>query len=811
MGVVYAGFDEELDRRVAVKLVDLGDDADASLGRNQLLREAQALARLIHPNVVAVFEAGVHDGRVYLAMEYVHGVDLQQWLAAGRRGWRETLAATFLQAGAGLLAAHKVGLVHRDFKPSNVLFGDDGRVRVADFGLATPRGAATHLSPRTGTRTPSPASSPPRSPAPARSSAPPRTWPPSSSPREPATAASDQYALCVALYEALYGRLPFAGDSLMALAYQVLHAELPAAPPDPTVPAWLHALVLRGLARDPARRFPDLAALLAELARDPEGERRQRRTRGLQLLAAVALTLLVVLGGVAIYRAAVRDAHERRAEARLEVLREQLGELRSAGRDDEAAQVFASFTALPDNRGTAALGRAYREWGEAQRDPDTAIDALAAGYVHARTRDDRRSSLRGLTLRLAARGDADGAAVALATLDAQAPELRADPELRELRLTTALAHRDLPAALAALGETESSAARVLSRLSRATQPRIDDLAPALVERALSLADLDSDGRPEVLAGAPGLGDGVVQVLRGDATLARIALLRLPALVRPDGLQVPLKLKDAPYLLPASFGGAPRLLVDGEEPRRRPQRPADPRHLPPDPGRRARAGVDRQPDLPAVGDLDRDGAPELYLATSTYSRHLRRLTRDPAGAWQQSAPHPGTDAANSDILALTVADLDGDGIPELVAAVAGWNAYDLRVLRADTRGSLELVTRTTLGAVKGLAIVRADGRVRLAALKYDGYPSERRFPDGDHTGPPAGLYILELVQDTLETVQFMPVRAGEVWACWPPPTSTATPATSWSSPTSATTPSWCSRATRSASTIPCGSAAPSRAS
>ncbi|MBL8973869.1 MAG: serine/threonine protein kinase, partial [Myxococcales bacterium] len=139
MGVVYAGYDEELDRRVAIKLVDRGDPTRASLGRNQLLREAQALARLIHPNVVAVFDAGVHDGRVYLAMEYVHGVDLQQWLAAGPRGWRE-VAATFLQAGAGLLAAHKVGLVHRDFKPSNVLVGDDGRVRVADFGLATPRG-----------------------------------------------------------------------------------------------------------------------------------------------------------------------------------------------------------------------------------------------------------------------------------------------------------------------------------------------------------------------------------------------------------------------------------------------------------------------------------------------------------------------------------------------------------------------------------------------------------------------------------------------------------------------------------------------
>jgi predicted Ser/Thr protein kinase len=767
MGVVYAGYDEELDRRVAIKLVDDGDPTSASLGSNQLLREAQALARLIHPNVVAVFEAGVHDSRVYLAMEYVHGVDLQQWLAAGPRRWRE-VAATFLQAGAGLLAAHKVGLVHRDFKPANVLVGDDGRVRVADFGLATPRGGVTHNRPvpedidlhrSRAARSQRLAAT---IAGPGALVGTPAYMAPEMLHGAPATAATDQYALCVALFEALYGHRPFAGDSLVALTYEALHAELPAAPPDPSVPPWLHALVLRGLSRDPARRFPDLAALLAELARDPEAERQRRRTRRLQLLAAVALTLVVVVGGVAIYRALVRDAHERRAGARLEVLREQLGELRRAGRDDEAAQVFASFTALTDNRGTAALGRAYREWGEAQADPDTAIDALAAGYVHARTRDDRLSSLRGLTLRLAARGDADNTAVALATLDAQAPELLADPELRQLRLATALTQRDLPAALAALADPESSEARVLSRLSRATRPRIDDLAPRVIDRALSLADLDSDGQPEVLAGAPGLGDGVVQILRGDTTLARQAELRLPPLTRPDGLQVPVKLTGAPYLLPG-FVGAPRLLVMGENPGTDPFGQRILGILPLTPGAAPElVWTDSQTD-PALGDLDRDGAPELYLATSTYSRHLRRLVRDPAGAWQQDAPHPGTDATGSDLLALTVADLDGDAVPELVVAAAGWNAYDLRVLRDDGHGGLDLVTRKTLGAVNGLTTVRADGRLRLAALKHRGYPSERRFPAGDHTGPPAGLYILELVHDTLETVQFVPASEGEDWS------------------------------------------------
>ena len=767
MGVVYAGYDEELDRRVAIKLVDRGDPTRASLGRNQLLREAQALARLIHPNVVAVFDAGVHDGRVYLAMEYVHGVDLQQWLAAGPRGWRE-VAATFLQAGAGLLAAHKVGLVHRDFKPSNVLVGDDGRVRVADFGLATPRGdepgdaAVTqdidlHRSPGARSQlaaTVAGAGALVGTPA---------YMAPEMFHRAPATAASDQYAFCVALYEALHGRLPFAADSLVALVYEVLHAELPTAPPNPAVPAWLHALVLRGLARDPAQRFPDLGALLVELARDPEAERLRRRTRRRQLIAAVVLTLLVVVGGVGIYRAVAREAHERRAEARLEVLREQLGDLRRAGRDDEAAQVFAGFTALADNHGTAALGRAYREWGAAQADPDRAIDALAAGYVHARTRDDRLMSLRGLTLRLAARGDADGAAAALATLDVQAPELAADPELRELRLATALAQRNFPAALGALADPEGPAARILSRLSRATRPRVDDLTPLPREPLLGLADIDSDGRPEVLARAAGRGDDVVQILRGDATLAREAELRLPALVRADGVRVPLELTRAPYVLPAGFGGAPRLLVIGKNPGHDTKGQRILAILPLTPGAAPELVWTDSPTSPAIGDLDRDGALELYLATSTYSRHLRRLTRDPAGAWQRDAPHPATDAVASDLLALTTADLDGDAIPELVVAAAGWSAYDLRVLRDDGRGGLMLVTRKTLGSVKGLTSVRADGRVRLAALKHDDYPSELRFPAGNHTGPPAGLYVLELVRGALETVQFIPADKGDDWS------------------------------------------------
>ena len=130
MGIVYAARDPHLDRRIALKVVK--PDAAAELrDQARLLREAQAMARLSHPNVVQIHEVGVWEGRVFIAMELVAGRTLAAWLATSERGWRDVVA-TYVAAGRGLAA----GIVHRDFKPENVLVGDDGRVRVTDFGLA---------------------------------------------------------------------------------------------------------------------------------------------------------------------------------------------------------------------------------------------------------------------------------------------------------------------------------------------------------------------------------------------------------------------------------------------------------------------------------------------------------------------------------------------------------------------------------------------------------------------------------------------------------------------------------------------------
>ena len=134
MGVVYSAYDPKLDRRVALKLLrpDVSGNGDA---QKRLLREGQTLARLAHPNVVNVHDLGEFEGRVFVNMEFVKGSTLTEWLHARARSWRE-IVDVFVQAGRGLAAAHAVGIVHRDFKPDNVLVGDDGRVRVADFGIA---------------------------------------------------------------------------------------------------------------------------------------------------------------------------------------------------------------------------------------------------------------------------------------------------------------------------------------------------------------------------------------------------------------------------------------------------------------------------------------------------------------------------------------------------------------------------------------------------------------------------------------------------------------------------------------------------
>ncbi|HEY0135850.1 MAG TPA: serine/threonine-protein kinase, partial [Nannocystis sp.] len=268
MGVVYAAYDDRLDRKIALKLV-YASPQDGSLGQTRLLREAQALARLSHPNVVQIYEVGEHDRQVFLAMEFVSGVTLRGWSRAGAHGWREILAV-YLQAGRGLAAAHAAGLVHRDFKPDNAVLADDGRVRVLDFGLARALLDESDDSPAHSNCLAQLDSQDLTNPLTAAGTllGTPAYMSPEQLLRHPTDARSDQYSFCVALWEALYGARPFESRTLGELKQRVFSGPPRLPRVRTSVPAHLGRVLLRGLAIHPDRRYPDMDALLRDLADD---------------------------------------------------------------------------------------------------------------------------------------------------------------------------------------------------------------------------------------------------------------------------------------------------------------------------------------------------------------------------------------------------------------------------------------------------------------------------------------------------------------------------------------------------------------
>ena len=286
MGIVYAARDRELGRKVAIKVLRTLASDDAA---QRLIREGRAIARLSHPNVVHVYDVVRTERGVFVAMELVEGEPLSVWLAARPRPWRDVIAV-FLQAGEGLAAAHAAGLVHRDFKPSNVFVGKDGRARVGDFGLARlereledparrisrPSDAGLELT-QTGAILGSPAYMPPEQ-FEARS----------------ADARSDQFSFAVSLYEGLVGTRPFQGATAAEIYERTLAGGL-AFPRTSRVPRRIQQAVLRGLAAAPEDRHQSLAAMLAALRPDRPARRWPFAVAGAGVAAAIA-TLAVTRG-----------------------------------------------------------------------------------------------------------------------------------------------------------------------------------------------------------------------------------------------------------------------------------------------------------------------------------------------------------------------------------------------------------------------------------------------------------------------------------------------------------------------------------
>ncbi len=282
MGTVFRARDTELGRDVAIKMLR------GATGSARLRREARALARLEHPNVVKVFEVGEHAGDPYVVMELVEGRSLEAWLRDGPS--LRAILDVFHAAGRGLAAAHAANLVHRDFKPANVLVGNDGRARVADFGLVLPFDSTAVRD--TGVEVSSdPAASSGSLTATGKVVGTPAYVSPEQWLGTSADARSDQWSYCVALWEASYGARPFVGRTIESLRDAILSGRPPAAPPGTRVPKWLRAILERGLAPDPADRFANMEALLAAMERG----RRQGRRRRLAAPLAFGLTAVAAL------------------------------------------------------------------------------------------------------------------------------------------------------------------------------------------------------------------------------------------------------------------------------------------------------------------------------------------------------------------------------------------------------------------------------------------------------------------------------------------------------------------------------------
>jgi serine/threonine protein kinase len=337
MGEVYGAYDPDLDRKLAIKLLRVrrGSSVGSVDGKTRLLREAQAIAKLSHPNVVVVHDVGTYEDRVFIAMEFIEGGTLTFWLHAKPRTWQEILKV-FIAAGRGLQHAHEANLVHRDFKPDNVMVRVDGEVRVMDFGLVRyidlENEAERPSEPQAAGTLPEPPAPVPVEPIldatldvgrpgeaanlPAGGQTAQHTkltqtgamlgtpayMAPEQFVGQTADARTDQFSFCVALYEALYGVRPFDGVTLAELTGNVLSGHVRQPPARTQVPVAVWRVLRRGLSTMPSDRYPSMTQLVTDLERAA-----RPRANTLMAVGAGFVLLLAVAGGL-IWREVSRES-----------------------------------------------------------------------------------------------------------------------------------------------------------------------------------------------------------------------------------------------------------------------------------------------------------------------------------------------------------------------------------------------------------------------------------------------------------------------------------------------------------------------
>jgi formylglycine-generating enzyme required for sulfatase activity/tRNA A-37 threonylcarbamoyl transferase component Bud32 len=431
-GVVYAAYDPELDRKVAIKILRRQTDGvDETRRQGRFVREAKAIARLAHSNVVGIFDVGVDHGRVFLAMEYLAGGTLREWMGAAKRSWRE-IVAMFVEVGRGLAAAHAEGLVHRDFKPDNVLLDRAGMPKVADFGLARlagPQGGA-----ESGDQLPAHADS--SSDVISSEKTPltrtgalagtPAYMAPEQFRGKNTDGRTDQFAFCVALHEALFGIRPFDEDTVFELADSVIRERIKPPPKNANVPGWVRRSLLRGLRANPEQRYAKIEDLLATLTADPVA-----RVRKIAVVAVVATVLGTTFAGL--YRRSERRRveFERRVATKLNEGRQALGSADEISRrlTDTRNRAFAAFDGARPEEAESIWSEARSNAAKLEATLKRAQSVLEAALTLDQANDQALASLGQAIFQRALLAESEFRSADVARHLEQMERLSAGPEL----------------------------------------------------------------------------------------------------------------------------------------------------------------------------------------------------------------------------------------------------------------------------------------------------------------------------------------------------------------------------------------------